>query len=125
LALTEQRKTEVGCDGLQEEGSSGGMDKMHGEDPFYSCVSCRSNAGLCKEIGREVMAQLGAVAERACTHATQSTTGAATGAVTATRGVGILSIHLRWGGELNREGAGHGHVVRIGVPMHGAYTAWG
>jgi hypothetical protein len=40
------------------------MDKMHGEGPFYSCVSHRSNAGLRKDRGREVMARLDVVAER-------------------------------------------------------------
>jgi hypothetical protein len=36
---------------------------MHGEGPFYSCVSRRSNAGLRKERGRELTARLDAAAE--------------------------------------------------------------
>jgi hypothetical protein len=28
-------------------------------------------------------------------------------------------------GELDREGAGHGHAVRMGVPVHGAYVRLG
>jgi hypothetical protein len=101
------------------------MDKMHGEGPFYSCVSHRSNAGLCKEGGREVMARLGAAVERACAHATQSAARAATGAVKGTRGVGILSVRRRRGSEMDREGVGHGHAARMGVPAHGAYAARG
>jgi hypothetical protein len=36
------------------------MNKMHGEDLFYSCVSRKSNVCLRKERRREVMARLGA-----------------------------------------------------------------
>jgi hypothetical protein len=36
------------------------MNKMHGKDLFYSCVSRKSNVGLRKEGGREVMARLSA-----------------------------------------------------------------
>jgi hypothetical protein len=50
---------------------------------------------------------------------------AATGAVKGTRGVRILSVRRRRGGELDREGAGHGHAARMGVPAHGAYAARG
>jgi hypothetical protein len=57
-------------DGLSEEGSGGGMDKMHREGPFYSCVSRRGNVDMRKEKEREVTARLGAAAERACTRVT-------------------------------------------------------
>jgi hypothetical protein len=63
------KQRRCGGDGLPEEGSGGGVDKMHGECPFYSCVSRRSNTSLHKERRREVMARLGAAAERACAHA--------------------------------------------------------
>jgi hypothetical protein len=36
----------------------------------------------------------------------------------------FLSVRQWRGGELNR-GAGGGHAACIGVPAHGAYTAWG
>jgi hypothetical protein len=98
---------------------------MHGEGPFYSCVSRRSNAGLRKERGRELTARLDAAAERACARVAQSTARAATGTVKGTRGVGILSVHQRQGGKLDREGAGHSHAARMGVLVHGAYTARG
>jgi hypothetical protein len=47
------------------------------------------------------------------------------GTVKGTRGVGILSVHQRQGGKLDREGAGRSHVARMGVLVHGAYTARG
>jgi hypothetical protein len=39
--------------------------------------------------------------------------------------VGILFVRRRRDGELDREGAGRGHTARMGVPVHGAYTAQG
>jgi hypothetical protein len=48
-----------------------------------------------------------------------------TGAVKGTRGVGILSVRRRRGGELDREGAGRGHTARMGMPAHGAYMHLG
>jgi hypothetical protein len=47
------------------------------------------------------------------------------GTVKGTRGVGILSVHQRQGGKLDREGAGRSHAARMGVLVHGAYTARG
>jgi hypothetical protein len=55
----------------------------------------------------------------------QSAARAATGAVKGTRGVGILSVRRRRSGELDREGAGRGHAVLMGVPAYGAYAARG
>jgi hypothetical protein len=65
-------------DGLPKESSGGGVDKMHGEGPFYSCVSRRSNMGLRKKRRGEVTAQLGVAAGRAYACAAQSTARAAT-----------------------------------------------
>jgi hypothetical protein len=99
---------------------------MHGEgpyNPFYSCVSRRSNVGLCNERGREVTTQIGAAVERVSTRAMQSAARAAMGTVKGMREAEILSVHRRQGGELDREGAGHGHAARMGVPAHGAYAA--
>jgi hypothetical protein len=36
-----------------------------------------------------------------------------------------LSVRRRRGGELDREGAGRGHAVRMGFPAHDAYAVWG
>jgi acetamidase/formamidase len=45
--------------------------------------------------------------------------------VKGTRGVGILSVCRRQGGELDTEGAGRGHAVHMGVPARGAYVHLG
>jgi hypothetical protein len=36
---------------------------------------------------------------------------------------GVLSVRRRWGGELDRKGAGHGQAAGGRVPAHGAYSA--
>jgi hypothetical protein len=72
------------------------------------------------------MGQLGAAAERQGGRALVRRRGtAATSTVKGMRGVGILSVRRRWGGELDREGAGRGHTKRMGVPAHGAYVRLG
>jgi hypothetical protein len=73
------KQRRCGGEGLPEEGSGGGVDKMHGEGPFYSSVSHRSNADLGKERGREVTAELGVEAKQACTRVAQSAAWAAMG----------------------------------------------
>jgi hypothetical protein len=59
------KQRRCGGDGLPKESRGGGTDKMHGEGPFYSCVSRRSNMGLRKKRRGEVTSQLGVVAGRA------------------------------------------------------------
>jgi hypothetical protein len=72
-------------DGFPEEGSGGGVDKMHGEGPFYSCVSRRGNADLHKE-GGDGSAQRGGRASM-CSRGSECSE-AAMGAVKGTRGGG-------------------------------------
>jgi hypothetical protein len=56
-----------------------------------------------REGGREVMAQLGAAVERACSHAAQSATRAAmVGASMEATLKGVLSVRRWRGGELDR-----------------------
>jgi hypothetical protein len=71
------KQRRCGGDGLPEECSGGGVDKMHGEGPFYSCISRRGNANLRKERAREVTARLSTTAERASASAAQSVARAA------------------------------------------------
>jgi hypothetical protein len=47
------------------------------------------------------------------------------GVVKGTRGFKILSLRRRQGGELDKEGAGRGHVACMGMPAHGAYVRLG
>jgi hypothetical protein len=49
--------------------------------------------------------------EHACVGAERSEDGAAAGAYVEATPKGVLSIHRRRGGELDREGTGHGHVA--------------
>jgi hypothetical protein len=72
------------------------------------------------------MGQLGAAVDRQGGRPLTRRRGtAAIGTVKGTRGVGILFIRQRRGGELDREGAGHGHTEHMGVPAHGAYVRLG
>jgi hypothetical protein len=48
----------------------------------------------------------------------------ATGVVKGTRGGDFVRTPTS-GGEMDREGAGRGHAMRMGMPVHGAYVHLG
>jgi hypothetical protein len=72
------------------------------------------------------MARLDTAAERACTRTAQSAARAAmAGAGVEATLKGFLFVRLWRGGELDRGGAGGGHMACMGMPAHGAYMARG
>jgi hypothetical protein len=73
---------------------------MHGEGPFYSCVSRRGNTDLRKDRGREVTARRGGRASVRSRDAGRSEGSNGRAGVEATL-KGVLSVHRWRGGELD------------------------